>query len=102
MHTQSHRLRAVAFLISVAALAFSDWASADPLSRALQRDTDSVVSFSPAGEVRWELKRNKLPMPDARRAGIQPRFKSPIVAALSSKPDCNALHVCQKLVPPSF
>jgi hypothetical protein len=103
MHTQSHRLRAVAFLISVAALAFSDWASADPRSRALQpAGAASGVSFSPAGEIGWEPKRINQPMPDARRGHVEPRCELPIVAALSSKPDCNALHVCKKLVPPSF
>lgn len=103
MHTQSHRLRAIAFLISVAALAFSDWTSANPHLRVLQPSgTAGAASFPPAGEIGREPKRINQPMPDARRVNIQPRFNSPIVAALSSKPDCTALHVCQKLVPLFF
>jgi hypothetical protein len=54
MQMQPLRLRVFAFVASVAILAFSGWASADPPSRVARLGyTTGAVSFSPAGENDW-------------------------------------------------
>jgi hypothetical protein len=54
MQIQTLRLRAFTFIVGVALLAFSGWASADPPSRVARLGyTAGAVSFSPAGESDW-------------------------------------------------
>ncbi len=54
MQMQTIRFRAFAFAASIAVLAFSGWASADPPSRVARIGyLGGMVSFSPAGENDW-------------------------------------------------
>jgi hypothetical protein len=54
MRLQSLRLPVLAFVVGVAVLAFSGWASADPPSRVARLGyVTGAVSFSPAGENDW-------------------------------------------------
>ena len=68
MQIQSLRLRTVALVAGVAALAFSGWAGADPPSRVARLGyMTGAVSFSPAGEDEWVRAMNNRPLTSGDR-----------------------------------
>ncbi len=68
MQIQSLRLRTVALVAGVAALACSGWAGADPPSRVARLGyMTGAVSFSPAGEDEWVRAMNNRPLTSGDR-----------------------------------
>ena len=79
MQIQPLRLRAFAFMVSIALLAFSDWASADPPSRVARLGyTTGAVSFSPAGENDWVRARINRPLGTGDRLWADARARAEI------------------------
>ena len=79
MQTPPLSLRAFAFIVSVALLAFSGWASADPPSRVARLGyTTGAVSFSPAGENDWVRARINRPLGTGDRLWADARARAEI------------------------
>ena len=79
MQTQPLSLRAFAFAVSVALLAFSDWANADPPSRVARLGyMAGSISFSPAGENDWSQARINRPLTTGDRLWTNTRSRAEI------------------------
>ena len=79
MKMQPLRLRAFAFMVCVASLAFTGLASADPPSRVARLGYMSgAVSFSPAGENDWLRARINRPLTAGDRLWTDARARAEI------------------------